>query len=310
MKKEVLAAIAAVLALWFFVMGFEIGIYKERRDNAKAMATTSPPVVNTQPTENNLPTLPTLPTQQNQPTAPGSDVTAPTANLPTVAPTEATKPGKELNNLSTDEIVTAVGNAVNTLKQTPNFTAVRKLQVVVKVVDCSVPSAIEKINEIITGVTSKAEPEETITFVNGNATNTKGEQLTPFSAVPPENNNFTLTSAGVSSARAEKQGDNTVYYINLISESTTGDSPIPVHNAGSLGYLNIASLGLPSIVNITRANMNYPASTMQVTVDKDGKLIHLKNYLPMTGDGEAKVMGLGGSAKFEGYLDEEWSITY
>ena len=49
---------------------------------------------------------------------------------------------------------------------------------------------------------------------------------------------------------------------------------------------------------------------MQVTVDKDGRLIHLKNYLPMTGDGEAKVMGLGGSAQFEGYLDEEWSVTY
>ena len=56
--------------------------------------------------------------------------------------------------------------------------------------------------------------------------------------------------------------------------------------------------------------MNYPASTMQVTVDKDGRLVHLKNYLPMTGGGEAKVMGLGGSANFEGHLDEEWSVTY
>ena len=37
MKKEVVAAIAAALAVWFFVMGFEIGVYKERRDNAKAM---------------------------------------------------------------------------------------------------------------------------------------------------------------------------------------------------------------------------------------------------------------------------------
>ena len=306
MKKEVLAAIAAALALWFFVMGFEIGVYKERKDNAKAMATTAP-VISTQPTNS---IFPTLPTQQNIPTEPGNDVTAPTADLPTVAPTETTKPGKEINSLSTDEIVANAGNAINTLKQTPNFTAVRSLNVVVKVVDCSVPAAIEKINEIITDVTSKAEPQETLTFVNGNAVNTKGEQLTPFSAVPPENNSFTLTSAGVVSARAEKQGDNTVYFINLVPESTTAESPIPVHNAGSLGYLNIASLGLPSIVNITRANMNYPASTMQVTVDKDGRLIHLKNYLPMTGDGEAKVMGLGGSAQFEGYLDEEWSIAY
>ena len=301
MKKEVLAAIAAALAVWFFVMGFEIGVYKERKDNAKAMATTAP-IVNTQPT-NNIPDI-QLPTIQQ------GNTQAPTDPLPTVPPTEPTKPGKEINNLSTDEIVANVGNAINTLKQTPNFTAVRTLNVVVKVVDCSVPAAIEKINEIIVDVTSKAEPQETLTFTNGVAVNTKGEQVSPFAAVPPENNSFTLTAAGVSSARAEKQGDNTVYYINVISESTTAENPIPVHNSGSLGYLNIASLGLPSIVNITRANMNYPASTMQVTVDKDGRLIHLKNYLPMTGDGEAKVLGLGGSAQFEGYLDEEWSVTY
>lgn len=308
MKKEVMAAIAAALAIWFFVMGFELGIYKERRAYAKLAAQTNPPSVSsTAPTASPsdsavLPTAPgndvtVAPSTAPQPTVPGNDVT--------VAPT-----GKEINNLSTDEILQNTANAVNTLKQTPNFTALRKLQVVVKVVDCSVPSAVEKINEIITGVTSKAVPEETIVFTNGNAVNSKGEQLTPFSAVPPENNTFTLTSAGVASARAEKQGDNTVYYINLNAESTTGENPVPVHNAGSLGFLNIESLGLPSIVNITRANMNYPGSTMQITVDKDGKLIHMKNHLPMTGDGEAKVFGIGGSAQFEGYLDEEWTITY
>ena len=308
MKREVKIAIAAALAIWFFVMGFELGIYKERRAQSKlASQTTPPPVVSTVPS-----TQPgTAPT--TLPTVPSPDVTvapsaAPSAGDVTAAP--SANNDKDVSKLSTDEIVSRVANAVNTLKQTPNFTADRKLNVVVKVVDCSVPSAVEKINEIITGVTSKAVPEETIVFTNGNAVNSKGEQLTAATAVPPENNNFTLTSAGVSSAKAEKQGDNTVYTINLIAESITGENPVPVHNAGSLGYLDITSLGLPSIVNITKANMNYPGSTMQITVDKDGKLIHMKNHLPMTGDGEAKVFGIGGSAQFEGYLDEEWTITY
>lgn len=305
MKKEVLAAIAAALAVWFFVMGFEIGVYKERKDNAKAMATTAP-IVTTQPAT----ILPGISVPDIQlPAISGNDTTA-NADLPTVAPTEPTQAGKEIHSLSTDEIVANVGNAINTLKQTPNFTALRTLNVVVKVVDCSVPAAIEKINEVIVDVTSKAEPQETLVFTNGVTVNSKGEQLTAYDSVPPERNGFTLTSAGVASARAEKQGDNTVYYINVVPESTTAENPIPVHNSGSLGYLNIASLGLPSIVNITRANMNYPGSTMQVTVDKDGRLVHLKNYLPMTGDGEAKVMGLGGSAQFEGYLNEEWTVTY
>lgn len=305
MKKEVLAAIAAALAVWFFVMGFEIGVYKERKDQAKAMAGTTPSVITTQPTQNGLPTV--SQTQPTSPTVPGNDVTAPTASLPTVAPTEQ---GQEINSLSTEEIVANVSNAVNTLKQTPNFTAVRKLQVVVKVVDCSVPSAVEKINEIITDVTAKAEPEETLVFTNGVAVNSKGEQVAASVEVPPAKNNFTLTAAGVASARAEKQGDNTVYYLNLVPESTTAENPVPVHNSGSLGYLNVTDLGLPSIVTITRADMNYPASTITATVDKDGRLVHLKNYLPMTGGGEAKVMGIGGSAEFEGYLDEEWIVTY
>lgn len=305
MKKEVLAAIAAALAVWFFVMGFEIGVYKERKDQAKAMAGTTPSVITTQPTQNDLPTV--SQTQPTSPTVPGNDVTAPTASLPTVAPTEQ---GQEINSLSTEEIVANVSNAVNTLKQTPNFTAVRKLQVVVKVVDCSVPSAVEKINEIITDVTAKAEPEETLVFTNGVAVNSKGEQIAASVEVPPAKNNFTLTAAGVASARAEKQGDNTVYYLNLVPESTTAENPVPVHNSGSLGYLNVTDLGLPSIVTITRADMNYPASTITATVDKDGRLVHLKNYLPMTGGGEAKVMGIGGSAEFEGYLDEEWIVTY
>lgn len=307
MRKEVLAAIAAVLALWFFVMGFEIGVYKERKANAEAMAGMNPPAVSTQPTNNNLPTAPT---QSVTPTTPGNNMTAPSANLPTVAPTEAPQSGNELNNLSTDEIVTTVGNAINALKQTQNFTAVKRLQVVVKVVDCSVPSAVEKINEIITDVTAKAEPEETLVFTNGVAVNSKGEQVAASVEVPPAKNNFTLTAAGVASARAEKQGDNTVYYINVVPESTTAENPIPVHNSGSVGFLNVTDLGLPSIVNITKADMNYPASTITATLDKDGKVIYLKNYLPMTGGGEAKVMGIGGSAQFEGYLDEEWTITY
>lgn len=304
MKKEVLAAIAAALAIWFFVMGFEIGVYKERRDNARAMATTAAPVVNTTEAPATLPTLPTLPT------VPSNDVTvAPTA--PTADTNATVAPSAEsIDNLSKDEIVTRTANAVNALKQTQNFTAVRKLNVVVKVVDCSVPSAVDAINEIITKATSSAVPEETLVFSGGVATNSKGEQVAAATHVPPADNNFTLTGAGVSSARAEKQGDNTVYYINLISESTTAENSVPVHNSGALGYLNVTDLNLPSAVNITRANMNYPGSTIQATVDKDGRLIHLKNYLPMTGDGEAKVMGLGGSAQFEGYLDEEWSITY
>ena len=49
MKKQVVAVICVVLAVWFFVMGFELGIYKERKDNAAATPTV-PAISTTTPT--------------------------------------------------------------------------------------------------------------------------------------------------------------------------------------------------------------------------------------------------------------------
>ena len=35
MKKEVKAVIAVILAVWFFLMGFEIGGYREKKKNCR-----------------------------------------------------------------------------------------------------------------------------------------------------------------------------------------------------------------------------------------------------------------------------------
>ena len=44
MKKEIKVIIAIVLAVWFFVMGFELGSYKEKK--AQSEINTVNPVVN------------------------------------------------------------------------------------------------------------------------------------------------------------------------------------------------------------------------------------------------------------------------
>ena len=72
MKKEVKAIIAVVLAVWFFVMGFELGAYKERK--AQSEINTVNPVTTT-PTQ---PTEPTLPQVTEPSTNPQPDVTEPT----------------------------------------------------------------------------------------------------------------------------------------------------------------------------------------------------------------------------------------
>lgn len=310
MRKEVKAAVAVILAIWFFVMGFEIGVYKERKAHAsQASVTTTGPVApsaDAAPTESTQqsPVAPTALTPSGNATNP----TTPSANNSNA--TQQSSKSEDVSKLSKDEIVSRTAAAMTALKAEPNFTANKKMQVTITVVDCSVPSVINQINDIINGIVDDVPAEETLVFVNGVATNSNGEQVTAKDTVPPDSAPFALTSTGVSSAKAEKQGDNTVYTLQIVSEDTTGENPVPPHNSASVGYLDITSLGLPSIVKITKANMHYPGSTVKVTVNKDGKVIAISNRLPMTGEGEASVLGVGGNASFEGGLNEDWTITY
>ena len=46
MKKEVKAVIAVILAVWFFLMGFEIGGYREKK-KINSETTAAAPVINT-----------------------------------------------------------------------------------------------------------------------------------------------------------------------------------------------------------------------------------------------------------------------
>ncbi len=304
MKKEVKIAIAVALALWFFIMGFEIGSFKEKKAAAEYYATTQPPVTQSPSVQNPI-------TEQ-----PSAQPPATENNNPSVGPTQNNQPapsapqGEDISNLSNEQIVEKVKTAVTALKAEQNYTAQRSRTIRVVVVDCSLPSMVDKINEIVNGVVSKVPTEETYVFQGGVATDSTGAQINSHDSVPPINSDFTLTAAGLKSASAVKNGDNITYTLNLIDESTTAESPTPLHHSGSTGFLDLADLGLPSIVKITKANMYYSGSYYQITVNKAGKIIEMSNKIPMTGDGEASVFGLSGHASFEGDLVEIWKVTY
>ncbi len=304
MKKEVKIAIAVAMALWFFIMGFEIGAYKEKKDILKVYGTTQAPVSSNQsalqPSNNSLPAVSDA-TQSTAPNRTPSENNQPTASAPQ---------GESVDGLSNEQIVEKVKTAVTALKAEQNYTANRTRTIRVVVVDCSLPSMIDKINSIVNSVIADVPTEETYVFQGGIATDSTGAQINSHDSVPPINSDFTLTAAGVKSATAVKNGDNITYTINLVDESTTAENPVPPHHSGSTGYLNLADLGLPSIVKITKANMYYSGSYYQVTVNKDGKIIEMSNKIPMTGEGEASVTFASGHASFEGDLVEIWKITY
>ena len=305
MKKEIKVIIAVVLAIWFFVMGFELGAYKEKK--AQNPIDTVNPITTTQPT-NPQPTLPST----TEPTI-VPEVTEPQLTVPgtddTTAADDSTAPAtKDPLNLSKEEIIAEVNKYVNQVKKEQNMTASATSVVNISVTDCSAQALVNTINNVVKNITDSFGGEENYTFVNGQATDADGNAVTPWDVIPPTNKDFSALDAGVASAKVEKVGENTKYTIVMVVEDTTMDSPVPTYNSTVIGYLNLASLDLP--FNLTQADMHYPGSTISVVVNADGKVVELINELPMKGTGGTKFLGKDAFASFEGALDEKWTFAY
>ncbi len=308
MKKEIKVIIAVVLAVWFFVMGFELGSYKEKK--AQSEINTVNPITTTQPTvPSTLPSTtepstapdPTLPTE---PSVPGGNND--TTTTKTEEPTKPTE--KDPLNLSKAEIIAEVNKYVNQVKKEQNMTAAGTSLVEVNVTECSFQGFVSTINDIINNITENFGGEESYTFVNGQATDAEGNAVTPWDVIPPTHKDFSALDAGVASAKVEKSGANTVYTIVMATEDTTMTNPIPQYNSTVIGYLDLVSLDLP--ITLTKADMHYPGSSISVVVNPDGKVVEIINKLPMEGTGATKFLGREVFASFAGALDEKWTFTY
>lgn len=305
MKKEYKVIIAIILAVWIFAMGMVLGVDKGIDDTlATANNTTLAPT--STPTTTETPSTQT-PTTTETPTTTGLQAST-VPSTPAVDDNSTTAPTTKKNDdpasLSKAEVIEKVNSYVAQLKAEQNMTAHKVESIKIEVVDCSVPSAISIINGIISGLAG--DEEKTYTFVNG----AEDDGGTPYSLIPPTNKDFLLSEAGVASAEAKKNGTDTVYTVVLAVEDTTADAPVPTYNSTAIGYLDLTSLDL-SGVTITKADMHYPGSTVEITVNEQGKVTNLINKLPMTGEGVATLpFGISGSATFQGGLDEAWDFTY
>ena len=308
MKKEIKVIISVVLVVWFFVMGFELGAYKERKAQS-AIDTVNPVVSTTQPT---VPTEPsTQPSTTPEPSTDAAEPSTPvegddTTDLPQDEPTAPAD--KDPLALSKGEIIAEVNKYVNQVKKEQNMTASTNGVVNVSVTDCSFKGAVGTINSIITSITDKFGGQATYNFSGGQATDADGNTVTPWDVIPPTKKDFSATEAGVASAKVEKEGENFRYTIMMNVESTTMASPVPAYNSTVIGYLDLAGLDLP--ITLTQADMKYPGSTVSVLVTPEGKVIELVNKLPMEGTGAAKLIGREVFASFGGALDETWTFTY
>ncbi|MBQ8504355.1 MAG: hypothetical protein IJ491_08800 [Clostridia bacterium] len=317
LTKEAKRAIAAILAVWIFAMGWVLGDNHGFDEGVEAAKADSSATVQTVPSGEETTTATTVPSTNETTTAPAPSgaTTIPSTqgadnNTTTQQPTTE---GNDPASLSKEQIVHKVNEAVNKVKNEQNMTCHKKEAITITLTGLSVESARNTVNDIIQGIAG--EPvDETITVANGIATYPDGTTKPVKEAIPPSNDatkDFKLTADGVATATATKNGENTVYTLILVPEDTTAASPIPTHNSGAIGYLNLMAVKLPSIVTIVDSNMHYPGSTVEVEVNAAGQVVRLVNKMPMTGDGTAKITLLGeGKAEFEGGLDESWEFTY
>ena len=313
MKKEVKAIIAVVLAVWILLMGIEIGSLREKKKIAASNSTTE--VSSTTTTQPTTPTV--VPSAPDSAAIPGG-TTQPSAPADATASTAPSAPADtvDVSTLTKEQIVAKVAEAVNKVKSEQNMTARKTENISVNLTALSVESLRSLVNSIIGNLVGEPS-DETIKVANGIATFPDGSTKPIKEAIPPSNDatkDFALTADGVATATAAKQGDNTVYTVVLVPETTTGASPIPTHNSKAIGYLNLMGLDLPDAVQIVDSNMQYTGSTVEVTVNAAGQVIKLVNKMPMKGDGTAKAkvgfVEVDGKAEFEGALDEVWEFTY
>ena len=213
------------------------------------------------------------------------------------------------DEITKEEILQAVAKGVNSIKSADaTYTAVRNQNISLELQECSLPAFVGVVNKVMDFF--EGETITNYSFTNGKGTDPKsGEEITASSCIPPSNDLFALTMEGVADATTKKDGENTVYTVVVVPETSTMDNPRPPHHKSAGDTFDCRNVPLP-FGAITKADFDYPGATISVTVAPDGKVIRYQQILIIDGVGEGTAMGLTASGKISGRVDEVWDITY
>lgn len=314
MNRTIKVIISVVLCVWIFAMGLELGSYRERRAINTSLQNNNTVQQQVPATQNSnvvidTPTTTAPPATQPTETQPAQndDTTAPAGNDDTTAPKQdEEKPASKIPQTN-EEIAAAFVKAMNDTKHTTrNVKAVKNSDVELQVTDCSVSSLTSMVNSIAQRFTGPETVE--YDFVNGKAQTSDGE-ITIYDDLPPSGKDVSLDAAGIASASAEPYGNGGYKLtITIISEeSQLGVEP--KYHANSVGFLDLASLGLDSI-EFTEANFKYSGATVTICVNEEGLLDSYDCNLPMAGTGSGKMGFASASATLEGSSKENWTFTW
>ncbi len=299
-KGQLLVAVLSVVAVCLLVFCINASKPEEPQTPvAGTTTTTTQPVTTT--TTVPAPTTTEVPVSTTAPTTAAPDITdAPATTTTTTAPAVVDE---------TAEILKVVSDSVNLLKSDKaNFTGHKVQNINIHLVDSSVPS----VNGIINGVIKAFVKEEILDydFTNGISPNPEGEgTVNGNNTFPPGDKPFELTKEGVASAKKEMQGENTVYTVVIVHETSTLENPRPPHHNAGADTLDLSSVEIP-IITLTKVDFDYPGATVSVTLNPQGQVVGYYERLDISGTGEGYGLGITGYGTIEGYMEEKWDIKW
>lgn len=275
-KKASLIYICAVIALaavCIMLFSVIINVFSADNDVTTTIPYSEQPLTSS-PTTDFAVTPTTLPTAPPTTFPPVSQPTAQAGVMTTVTISDTTSGEK-----SVQQICDSFNNAVNSVKNNKNSFTIRRVQNVnVSLTDFSLPAPTETINSLIKNVVDDSETE--YKFQNGvqvdDPTHTVSSRISPCSR------DACVIPSNLKVAKSEMQGEKEVIYLEFVPDTSYFDGNVtayPMQISGATDPLDFSVLAMGPL-SINKADITYPATTVEAVIDADGRLETLTVELP------------------------------
>lgn len=206
---------------------------------------------------------------------------------------------------SKSQIIKTAADAVNKTKAYKNnLTVHHKETFNATVTECTGGGIVQSVANVMVGWVVKPV-DETLNYSNGYAKNSEGETVP---IILPKRGNFSLSESGVTSANVRRSGNSYVIKLQLVPESV-GIGEVPVNNAGSVGYLDVANFDI-SFMEVDSADITYKGSSIELHINEQGYVTYAVYKVPLEIEGSAHKGSISGSATFVGEQSEVWTLNY
>lgn len=203
------------------------------------------------------------------------------------------------------QILRTAGDAIRKTKAyTAPVTVQHSEAFVANITECTGGAIVKTVANLMMGWIVKPV-NETLQFSNGAAVNSEGENI---QLLLPKHGDFTLTESGISDAAVFISNNEYVIRLNIVPESV-GMYDVPVHNAASIGYLDVANYDI-SFLTVDSAEVQYKGSSIELRINSDGYVTAATYKIPLNVKGTGHRGEISGALTFDGEQSEVWKFNW